>query len=112
MRLILNPHFWIYFYLFSDCFVSSKVYDKRDDFDLNKEHFPFWTWTFLVLPLTVLTFLNLFDLQDGDVLNLFDLLARDVPRSPSYGVYFSQLILFARVSNYMSDFNARNNFYC
>ena len=32
----------------------------------------------------------------------------DVPRSTSYGVYISQLIRFARASNYMADFNARN----
>ena len=32
----------------------------------------------------------------------------DVPRSTSYGVYISQLIRFARVSNHVVDFNARN----
>ena len=32
----------------------------------------------------------------------------DVPRSTSYGVYISQLILFARVSSHVVDFNARN----
>ena len=67
-------------------------------------------WTFPVLLLTVFTFLNLFDLLDGDVLNLLDLLAGDVPLSPSYGVYFPQLVLFARVSSHMFDLNARNNF--
>ena len=45
--------------------VSSKVYDKRDDFDFN-----------------IVTFLFL----DGDV-----------PSRPSYGVYISQLIRFARL---------------
>ena len=44
--------------------VSSKMYDKRDDFNFEIVNFPF---------------------LDGDV-----------PRSPSYGVYISQLICFAR----------------
>ena len=32
----------------------------------------------------------------------------DVPRSPSYCVYISQLIRFARVCSYVDDFNSRN----
>ena len=32
----------------------------------------------------------------------------DVPRSPSYGVYISQLIRFARVCSNVDDFNNRN----
>ena len=55
----------------SNGLVSSKIYDKRDDFD-----FPFLDWY--------------------------------LPRSTSYGVYISQLIRFARVSNHVVDFNARN----
>ena len=31
-----------------------------------------------------------------------------VPRSPSYGVYISQLIRFARVCSHVDDFNNRN----
>ena len=34
----------------------------------------------------------------------------DVPRSPSYGVYISQLIPFARVCSHVDDFNSRNKF--
>ena len=60
----------------SNGFVSSKMFDKRDDFDFDKVNFPF---------------------SDGDV-----------SRSTSYGVYISQLIQFARVSSYVTDFNARN----
>ena len=60
----------------SNGFVSSKIYDKRDDFGFDIVNFPF---------------------LDGDV-----------PRSTSYGVYISQLIRFARVSNHVVDFNARN----
>ena len=58
--------------------VSSKTYDKRDDFNFEIVNFPF---------------------LDGDV-----------PRSPSYGVYISQLIRFARVYYNVDGFNNRNSF--
>ena len=58
--------------------VSSKIYDKRDDFNFEIAKFPF---------------------LDGDV-----------PRSPSYGVYFSQLIHFARICSNVNDVNNRNLF--
>ena len=58
--------------------VSTKIYDKRDDFNFEKVNFPF---------------------LDGDV-----------PRSPSYGVYISQLIRFARACSNVDDFNNRNLF--
>ena len=58
--------------------VSSKMYDKWDDFNFEIVNFPF---------------------LDGDV-----------PRSPSYGVYNSQLIRFARVCSNVDDFNNRNLF--
>ena len=57
---------------------SSKIYDKRDDFNFEIVNFPF---------------------LDGDI-----------PRSPSYGVYISQLIRFARVCSNVDDFNNRNLF--
>ena len=38
----------------------------------------------------------------------FPFLDGNVPRSISYGVYISQLILFARVSSHVDDFNTRN----
>ena len=60
----------------SNGFVSSKIYDKRDDFDFDIVNFPF---------------------LDGDV-----------PRRPSYGVYISPLIRFARVCSHVDDFNTRN----
>ena len=53
----------------SNDMVSSKIYDKRDDFNFEIVNFPF-----------------------------FDV---DVPCSPSYGVYISQLIRFARVCVYL-----------
>ena len=55
-----------------------KIYDKRDDFDFDIDHFPF---------------------LDGDV-----------HRRPSYGVYISQLIRFAKASSHVTDFNNRNKF--
>ena len=58
--------------------VSTKIYDKRVDFDFDIVNFPF---------------------LDGDV-----------PRRPSYGVYISQLIRFARASSHVDDFNNRNKF--
>ena len=38
----------------------------------------------------------------------FPFLDGDVPRSTSYGVYFSQLIRFARSASHVDDFNTRN----
>ena len=58
--------------------VSSKIYDKWDDFNFEIVNFPF---------------------LDGDV-----------TRSPSYGVYISQLIRFARVCSNVDDFTNRNLF--
>ena len=40
----------------------------------------------------------------------FPFLDGDVPRSPSYGVYISQLIRFVRVCSNVDDFNNRNLF--
>ena len=57
-------------------FVSSKIYDKRDDFDFDIGNFPF---------------------LDGDD-----------PRRPSYRVYISQFIRFARVCSNVDDFDTCN----
>ena len=38
----------------------------------------------------------------------FPFLDGDVPQRPSYGVYISQLIRFARASTHVTDFNNRN----
>ena len=40
----------------------------------------------------------------------FPFFDRDVPCSPSYGVYISQLIRFARMCSNVDDFNNRNLF--
>ena len=68
--------FWDVYLSISSGFVSSKIYDKRDDFDFEIVNFRF--------------------LDD------------DVPRRPSYGVYISQIIRFARIFSHVEDFNARN----
>ena len=59
-------------------FVTSKIYDKRDDFDFDMVNFPF---------------------LDGD-------LPRRA--SYGVYMYFSQLIRFARVCNHIAYVNARN----
>ena len=46
---------------------------------------------------------------DFEIVN-FPFLDEDVPRSPSYGVYISQLIRFARVFSNIDDFNNRTLF--
>ena len=55
---------------------------------------------------------KIYDKQDAlnfEIVN-FPFLDGDVPRSPSYGVYISQLIRFARVYSNVDDFNNRNLF--
>ena len=49
----------------SNKFVSSKIYDTRDDLDFDIVNFPsFWMETSSVLLLRGFTFLNLFDLLE------------------------------------------------
>ena len=49
-------------------FVSSKIYDKRDDFDFDIVIFRFWMVTFLVVLLMVYTFRNLLGLLESAIL--------------------------------------------
>ena len=49
-------------------FVSSKIYDKRDDFDFDIVNFSFWMVTFLVVLLMVYTFRNLLGLQESAIM--------------------------------------------
>ena len=58
--------------------VSTKIYDKRDDFNFDIVNFAF---------------------LDGDV-----------PRSPSYGVYISHLIRFARASSHVTSIIVTNSY--
>ena len=52
---------------------------------------------------------KIYDKRDGLNLN-FPFLDGDVSRSPSYGVYISQLISFARVCSHVDGLNNRNLF--
>ena len=52
---------------------------------------------------------KIYDKRDDsnfDIVN-FPFLDGDVPQRPSYGVYISQLIRFARASSHVTDFNNR-----
>ena len=49
-------------------YVSSKIYDKRDDFDFDIVNFPFWMVTFLFVLLMVYTFLNLLGLLESAIM--------------------------------------------
>ena len=49
-------------------FVSSKIYDKRDDFDFDIVNFPFLMVTFLVVLLMVYTFRNLLGLLESAIM--------------------------------------------
>ena len=66
----------------SNGFVSSKIYDKRDDFDFDIVNFPF---------------------LDGDIPRSTSYLIAYL-----FTFYISQLIRFARVCSHVVDFNARN----
>ena len=59
-----------------------------------------------------IVFSKIYDKRDEfnfEIVN-FPFLDGDVPRSPSYGVYLSQLIRFARMCSNVDDFNKRNLF--
>ena len=122
----------------SNGFVSSKIYDKRDDFDFDIVNFPFLdgdvprSTSYGVYISQLIRFARVYShvvdfnarnkrltakfLQQGyryhklrkTFSENFPFLDGDVPHSTSYGVYISQLIRFARVSNHVVDFNARN----
>ena len=55
---------------------------------------------------------KMYDEQDNFNLEIvnFPFVDGDIPRSPPYGVYISQLIRFARVCSNVDDFNNRNLF--
>ena len=58
---------------FSNGFVPSKIYDKRDDFDFDIVNLHFWMVIFPVLPLTGFTFLNLLGLLECVVMWLISM---------------------------------------
>ena len=49
-------------------FLSSKIYDKRDDFNFDIVNFLFWMVTFLVVLLMVYTFRNLLGLLESAIM--------------------------------------------
>ena len=53
---------------------------------------------------------KIYDKRDDSDFNIvnFPFLVGDVPRHASYGVYFSLIFRYARVCNYVANFNARN----
>ena len=58
----------------SNGFVTSKIYNKRNDFDFDIVKFPFLDGDFPVLPFTGFTFLNLFCLLECLVMWLISML--------------------------------------
>ena len=64
-------------------------------------------WIYICLFLTALFHPKFMINFDFDIVN-FPFLDGDVPHRPSYGVYISQLIRFARVCSHVDDFNTRN----
>ena len=85
------------------------------ELQLNKANAPDTEAAFLDLNLSIhndIVFTKIYDKRDDfnfDTDN-FPFLDGDVPRRPSYGVYISQLIRFARASSHITDFNYRNKF--
>ena len=64
------------FIIYSGGKLSTRLYDKRDDFDFHIVNFPF--------------------------------LSNNIPSGPSYGVYISQLIRYARCCSHYDDFRYRH----
>ena len=91
----------------------SQIYPT--ELQLNKANPSDTEATFLDLDLSItngIVSIKIYDKRDDfnfEIVN-FTFLVGDVPRSPSYGVYISQLIRFARVCSPFVDFNNRNTF--
>ena len=86
------------------------------ELQLNKTNFSNTEAPFLGLKLSITNGIVSSKIYDKpDVFNFeivnVPFLDGDFPRSPSYGIYISQLIRFARVCSYVDDFNNRNLFY-
>ena len=76
-QIQLRPHhFWTYTEFDDSGQLSTKIYNKRDDFNFKIINFP----------------------------NM----CSNIPASPAYGVYISQLIRYARASSNYSDFLKRH----
>ena len=83
------------------------------ELQLNKANSSYTEAPFLDLNLSITNVIvssNIYDKWDDfnfEIVN-FPFLGGDVPRSPSYGVYISQLIGFARVCSSVDEFNNRH----
>ena len=64
---------------------------------------------YLIVSIPDLCILTYYD-YNFEIVN-FNFLDGDVPRSPSYGVYISQRIRFARVCSNVDHFNNRNLYF-
>ena len=97
-----NPEFLKY---------AAKIYPK--ELQLNKANTNSKCCAFLDLTLKIQNgkvYTKIYDKRDDfdfPITN-FPFLDGDVPLSPSYGVYISQLVRFARVCSNVKDFNERN----
>ena len=91
----------------------SQIYPT--ELQLNKANRSDTQAPFLDLDLSItngIVSIKIYDKRDDfnfEIVN-FPFLDGDAPRSPSYGVYISQLIRFARVCSHVDDFNNRNKF--
>ena len=105
------------FILFGIVFIDSTFYSHFHriypaELQLNKAYASDTKAAFLDLKLSIhndtvsTKIYNKQDYFNFDIVN-FPFLDGDVPRRPSYGVYISQLILFARASSHVTDFNNR-----
>ena len=101
---IINPYFE---YMVGQIYPTELQLDKANSAD--KEA----SWLNLDLSITNgIVSSKIYDKRDGlnfEIVN-FPFLDGDVLRSPSYGVYISQLIRFARVYSNAGDVNNRNLF--
>ena len=87
----------------SNGFVSSKIYDKRDDFDFDMQIFHFWMVTFPVLPLMGFIFLSLFGLLECLVMWLISMPVIKV-KLPNFSNRAIGIINFERLSpNFIAD---------
>ena len=85
------------------------------ELQLNKANASDTEAAFLDLNLSIhndIVSIKIYDKRDDfnfDIVN-FPFLDDDVPQRPSYGVYISQFIRFARASSHVTDFDNRNKF--
>ena len=81
--------------------------NKANSFDTET---PFLDLDFSIMNGIVL--FKIYDTRDDFIFEIFSFLFldQDVPHSPSYGVYSSQLIRFARLCSSVGAFNKKNQF--